>query len=159
MAKNIQVCLGENVRRLRIERGYTQGAFSKAHGLSISFLQNIESGKKWVGPETIEKLAHAFQVSQSELFADCDLATKPDPKAALALICEAFGILIHEDEIRNAPMKRPSAHYARLFQAVPPTAETAFVDLLENTCRHPKWEWENFENILSSLKKDYRPAT
>jgi transcriptional regulator with XRE-family HTH domain len=155
MAKNIQVCLGENVRRLRLERGYTQNAFAKTYDLSISFLQNIESGKKWVGPETIEKLAQAFQVSESELFADCDLAAKPDSKAALALICEAFGILIHEDEIRNAPVKRPPAHYARLFHAIPPDTETAFVDLLENTCRHPNWEWKKFQSLLGQLKTDY----
>jgi transcriptional regulator with XRE-family HTH domain len=159
MAKSIQVCLGENVRRLRLERGLTQGAFSKAHDLSISFLQNIESGKKWVGPETIEKLAQAFQVSQSELFADCDLAAKPNPKAALSLICEAFGIVIHEDEIRNAPIKRPPAHYARLFQTLPPAAENAFVELLETTCRHPKWKWENFQTLITGLQKDYPRVT
>jgi transcriptional regulator with XRE-family HTH domain len=89
--KKISECLGENIKRLRKERKLTQIEFAQRANLSISFLQNIESGKRWVSPKTVTVLARALKVSESELFWDFD--HKPsaiDSQAVLTLLSKTL---------------------------------------------------------------------
>ncbi len=147
--KEIQECLGENIKRLRVERGYTQLEFAAKTELSISFLQNIEAGKRWVGPETIRTLARHLKVSQSALFADCDMSPEPDPKAVLALLCRALGVSLLEEALEHAQVRRPFAHYAVLYEKMP----EAIGERLRGLCEEPGWDWAVVERALAGKRR------
>ena len=49
----------------------TQMELAQKAGVSLIFIQGIESERKWISPTTIKALADAFQVSESKLFENC----------------------------------------------------------------------------------------
>jgi transcriptional regulator with XRE-family HTH domain len=139
--KSISQCFGENVRRLRTEQGFTQEEFSKKAGLSISFLQNIEYGKKWAAPKTIKILANALKVSESDLFKDCSKkSAEPHPKDVLLMIGRAFGVIIPEELAAGLKVKNPPYAYASLHEQMPHEITTQ----LMNLCQSKDWDWEKF---------------
>jgi len=66
-ASEAQAQLGERVRRLREERGWSQEGFAHEGGLGRSFAGAIERGEKDVRLSTLTKLARALGVSLSQL--------------------------------------------------------------------------------------------
>lgn len=68
---SIQSCLAGNIRRLRKEQNLTQSELAEKAGISLIFLQGIETEKKWISPQTVSSLAQALNVSQSKLFENC----------------------------------------------------------------------------------------
>jgi len=61
------VKLGNNLKRIRTEKGITQGDIVRSLGVSRSFVSNIENGKTNPTLATIAKLAEAVEVSVGEL--------------------------------------------------------------------------------------------
>ena len=59
--------LGENLKRIRTEKGITQGDIARALEMDKSFVSNIENGKTNPTLATIAKLAKAIGVSVGEL--------------------------------------------------------------------------------------------
>jgi len=59
--------LGKNLKRIRVEKGMSQGDIVRALGVSRSFVSNIENGKTNPTLSTISKLAKALGVSSDEL--------------------------------------------------------------------------------------------
>jgi transcriptional regulator with XRE-family HTH domain len=59
--------LGENLKRIRTEKGITQGDIARALEMDKSFVSNIENGKTNPTLATITKLAKAIGVSVGEL--------------------------------------------------------------------------------------------
>ena len=59
--------LGENLKRIRTEKGITQGDIARALEMDKSFVSNIENGKTNPTLATIAKLAKAVGVSVGEL--------------------------------------------------------------------------------------------
>lgn len=59
--------LGKNLRRIRTEKGITQGDIVRKLGVSRSFVSNIENGKTNPTLATIAKLAKALGVNIEEL--------------------------------------------------------------------------------------------
>jgi len=57
-----------NVRENRNRLGWSQVELSKISGVSINFINNIESGKRWASPVTMLKLANAFEMEAYELY-------------------------------------------------------------------------------------------
>ncbi len=66
-ASGAQAQLGERVRRLREQRGWSQEGFAHEGGLGRSFAGAIERGEKDVRLSTLTKLARALGVSLSQL--------------------------------------------------------------------------------------------
>lgn len=66
--KNIQECLAHNLRTLRAENGLSQAQVSKITGIAIASIKMIETQKRWVGLDTIDKLAQLYGVSSVALF-------------------------------------------------------------------------------------------
>ena len=65
--ENLRFILGLKLRRLRQERGASLREVSERSGLSVSYLSEIEKGKKYPKPDKILQLAHAFDVSYDDL--------------------------------------------------------------------------------------------
>lgn len=65
--KSESVKLGNNLKRIRAEKGMTQGDIVRALGVSRSFVSNIENGKTNPTLSTITNLAKTLGVSSDEL--------------------------------------------------------------------------------------------
>jgi XRE family transcriptional regulator, regulator of sulfur utilization len=59
--------LGENLKRIRMEKGISQGDIARSLDVSRGFVSNIENGKTNPTLATIAKLAQAIGVSSDEL--------------------------------------------------------------------------------------------
>ena len=60
--------LGENLNRIRTEKGISQSDIAKTLGVSRGFVSNIENGKRNPTLATITRLAQAVGVPTEELF-------------------------------------------------------------------------------------------
>ncbi len=66
-AENLRFILGLKLKRLRLDKGYSLKTLSERSGLSISYISEIEKGKKYPKPQKILGLASALEVSFDEL--------------------------------------------------------------------------------------------
>jgi transcriptional regulator with XRE-family HTH domain len=66
--RELRGILSANIKRFRNNRGLSQLALALKLGLSANFLSDIETGKKWVSPATLVKLAKALNIDAYELF-------------------------------------------------------------------------------------------
>ncbi|MFZ2303338.1 MAG: helix-turn-helix transcriptional regulator [Minisyncoccia bacterium] len=65
--KSESVKLGRNLKRIRAEKGMTQGDIVRTLGVSRSFVSNIENGNTNPTLSTITNIARALGVSSDEL--------------------------------------------------------------------------------------------
>lgn len=70
------VRFGENVRKLRKERGYSQEAFGDACGIDRSYMGGIERGEHNLALVNILKIVEALSLQPSEFFKGMDTPTK-----------------------------------------------------------------------------------
>jgi len=59
--------LGRNMKRIRLEKGMTQGDICRKLDLDRAYISNLESGKKNPTLATIEKIAKTLNVSIADL--------------------------------------------------------------------------------------------
>ncbi len=124
--QSIAEIFGKNVRRLRQERNLTQSTLASQAGLSLTFLQNIEAGRRWVGTESIAELARCLEVSECDLFQPPAAAGSkasrakaappgarakartphPEPKEVLVLIGRALGYDVPDSLLKTLKRKR-----------------------------------------------------
>jgi transcriptional regulator with XRE-family HTH domain len=63
--------LGQNIRKMRFERGMSQRLLAELSGVSCSVIAEIESGVTWnPGLFTVINIARAFQTTLSVLLKD-----------------------------------------------------------------------------------------
>jgi len=114
-AKNIsqKLILGLKVKHLRSKNGYSFSELAKITGLSGSYLNEIEKGKKYPKEDKLNKLAQGLGVSAEEL-SSLNLSGNMAPIAALLksnflneLPLDLFGIELIKvvDIIANSPAK------------------------------------------------------
>jgi len=71
--------VGENLRRLRLERGLKQAELAEDARSSQQTISEIENGHRGAQTKTLEKLADALGVPVGAFFADGDGSTPPVP--------------------------------------------------------------------------------
>ena len=80
--QELRAVLAENIKKYRNRRGWSQLFLSEKLDISANFLSEIETGKGWVSPLTLTKLANALEIEVYELFkpmpADNTLKVKSD---------------------------------------------------------------------------------
>jgi len=64
----IRALLAENVKKYRNKRGWNQLHLAEKLDISANFLSEIETGKGWVSPLTLSKLATVLEIEVFELF-------------------------------------------------------------------------------------------
>lgn len=67
--KIIRLIFGFKTRYLRLQKGYSYQELSKKTGLSTSYLNDIEKGKRYPKPDKISTLADAFEVDYNYMVA------------------------------------------------------------------------------------------
>jgi transcriptional regulator with XRE-family HTH domain len=60
--------LSANIKHYRGLRGWSQVKLAEKIDISTNFLADIETGKSWVSPLTLVKLANIFEIEVHELF-------------------------------------------------------------------------------------------
>ncbi|MGG0025136.1 helix-turn-helix transcriptional regulator [Bacillus inaquosorum] len=68
MNKNI----GENIKKLREEKGYGLVQAAEGIGISRGYLSKLEKGTQYPSVKTIDKIAEFFSVDRSYFFTDLD---------------------------------------------------------------------------------------
>ncbi len=86
---DIQKRLGENVKRLRKERGLTQFQLAEKADLSEETVKNIELSRCWTSDKNLAKITKALGVDISALFLPVKSSFNKDSKNA-ATIKEAI---------------------------------------------------------------------
>ena len=66
---DIRARLGQNVRRLREEKGWSQEDYADRAGIHRTYVSDIERGRRNPTVTVVEKLAVPFEVSASDIIA------------------------------------------------------------------------------------------
>jgi transcriptional regulator with XRE-family HTH domain len=69
MAADLLVRLGDRIRKLRKNRGWTQVVMAEKVGIDRSFLADVERGKRNVSILNLDLMAKGLKVSLSQLFS------------------------------------------------------------------------------------------
>lgn len=75
--KNINRQLGERLRHLRQERGFTQEGLADACGVHRAHLGQIERGEVDVSVMTLYRIGHGLEISVSSLLRGVGVGRKP----------------------------------------------------------------------------------
>ena len=67
MLQDIRKKLGRNIRKIRLEKGMTQGDICRATGMDRSYVSGLEAGKRNPTLINIFKIAESLNISSSEL--------------------------------------------------------------------------------------------
>lgn len=68
MCNDFKKALGENLRKIRTEKGLTQEYISLESGISRSHIAMIEAGKRDVTISTLFKISRALNVTINKIF-------------------------------------------------------------------------------------------
>ena len=63
MSKTTAQKFGENMKKIRLEKGMSQGDICRSLGLDRAYISNVENGKQNLTISTMEKVAKALDVS------------------------------------------------------------------------------------------------
>jgi transcriptional regulator with XRE-family HTH domain len=66
--KELRTVLAANIKKYRNRRGWNQLFLAETIGISANYLSAVETGKGWVTPLTLVKLAKALEIEVFELF-------------------------------------------------------------------------------------------
>ncbi len=124
--ETITKCLAANIRTLRKKKKMTQTELAKRAGISLIFLQGIESERKWVSPATTKAIAKALKVPESDLFVNC-------------------GPRVPKKQKLKRPLKPQLDHVPDdIFQA------------LLTTCKTRKWKWDAIRWIIQGYEQNLK---
>ena len=74
----VRKLFGYNLKWLRKQKKISQIELSEKVDLAFTFISDIENGKKWVSPETIEKLSKFLDVEVYQFFLPEDYVFQED---------------------------------------------------------------------------------
>lgn len=91
---NISI-LGQNIKRIREEKGISAYKLSKLAGVGVATIAEIESGKRQsLNTSTIEKVANALSVTVDEL-----LTTENNKEYIVTDIYQTLNLILTSDEL------------------------------------------------------------
>ncbi|OZE13468.1 transcriptional regulator [Rhodococcus sp. 05-2255-3B1] len=67
MEGELQKVVGRNLRRYRLERGYSQEAFAEVVGVHRTYMGGVERGERNLTLRTVERMASILQIDPHEL--------------------------------------------------------------------------------------------
>ncbi|MBT7556940.1 helix-turn-helix transcriptional regulator [Candidatus Woesearchaeota archaeon] len=59
--------LGENIKKLRVQKGMNQLELCRVLGVDTAYISNVENGKKNPTLKTVDKIAKVLKVDVNEL--------------------------------------------------------------------------------------------
>lgn len=133
--QNSKIIFGLKVKQLRIEKGLSFAKLSKTAGLSVSYLNEIEKGKKSPKMDKVESLAAALGTTYDELIS-------PILKGKLA----AVGELLHSNFLNELPLDLFGIELSKVVEIIAnsPSRVGAFISTLVELSRNFAFKEENF---------------
>lgn len=68
----IQKAFGKRIRELRTEANLSQEKFAALIGMDRTYYSSVESGRRNISIQNIQKIANGFDVTISDLFLNID---------------------------------------------------------------------------------------
>ena len=94
--------MGNNIRKIRKEFGWTQQFLAEKSGISVPFMTQIELRRKSASLEVVQRIAHALNTPYTQLFAeDPEDEPKPVQLAAFERQLSAAVLNIIHEEFKN----------------------------------------------------------
>ncbi|MEY3052520.1 MAG: hypothetical protein RLY31_2305 [Bacteroidota bacterium] len=119
---NERILFGWKVKQLRQERGLSFAELAALTGISVSYLNEIEKGKKYPRAEKMQVLVQALGRSEADMLAETDRTITPVQALLRSnflqeLPLELFGVEMHKvvEVLANAPI-RVSAFISTLLE-------------------------------------------
>lgn len=133
--QNIRLIFGLKLKQLRVQKGLSFAQLSKAAGVSVSYLNEIEKGKKYPKTDKIIALAQALGVSYDQL-----VSLKLSKK--LAPIAE----LLNSGILESLPLELFGLDPSTLLELISnaPTRINAFISTILKIARNYEMTEENF---------------
>jgi transcriptional regulator with XRE-family HTH domain len=105
--KELRAVLAENIRKFRNRRGWSQLLLSEKLDISANYLSSVETGKGWVSPLTLTKLAKILEIEVFELFKPSNTAITTQTELADERIKRfakdlTLALDVHSSETANA---------------------------------------------------------
>ena len=79
VAESLSEVLAKEITALRSQKGLSKNQTATQAGLAVSFISDLESGKRRASVETLVKLAWVFGTSPSAILAKCEHAVEFSP--------------------------------------------------------------------------------
>jgi len=114
--------LGDEIKRIREERGISQRTLARKAGVSNTTLAYIEAGETNPRPDTLEKIATALNISYEELLIKAGYLS-PDNKENK--------VPEPSDSLQVEATKHPLARLIAKFEALPPEYQRVALALAE----------------------------
>lgn len=133
--QNERIIFGLKVKQLRQEKGLSFSNLSHQSGLSVSYLNEIEKGKKFPKPQKIADLAKALAVEEKEL-----LSMELDSNLA------PVGSLLQSNFLNELPLDLFGIELAKVVEIIAnaPARVGAFISTLLELSRNYALKEENF---------------
>ena len=133
--QNERILLGLKLRQLRLERDLSFQQLAGLTGMSVSYLNEIERGKKSPKPEKLADLAAALGVPRDSL-------TDPELEAALVPVAE----LLRSNFLNELPLERFGIELAKVVEIIAsaPARVSAFISTLLELSRNYALADESF---------------
>lgn len=133
--QNNKIIFGLKVRQLRTERNLSFAVLAEQTGMSISYLNEIEKGKKYPKEDKITLLAHALHTTPSEL-------TSEDMPKSLAPVED----LLQSNFLNELPLDLFGIELSKVIEIIAnaPLRVGAFVSTLVELSRNYALREENF---------------
>lgn len=130
-----RIVLGLKVRQFRQERGWNFEELSKQTGISVSYLNEIEKGKKYPQPENLHKLAAALGITP-EFLASPELTKQYAP----------LGDLLQSNFLNELPLDLFGIEVQQVVEIIAraPDRVNAFISALLEIARNYSLRDENF---------------
>jgi len=134
-SQNERILLGLKVKQHRQSKKLSFAELAKASGLSVSYLNEIEKGKKYPKPDKLNDLARALDVSMEEL-------TASELQNGLAPVAE----LLKSNFLNELPLDLFGIELAKVVEIIAnaPTRVGAFISTLLEISRNYALQEENF---------------
>jgi transcriptional regulator with XRE-family HTH domain len=102
MPKNyIRAVLSGNLKKLRKRQDWSQLELAKRANISMTFLSDIECGRKWPYPETLQNLAKALGAEVFEFFKPTENETNPPVEEYINRFSNDMVVAV-ENSVKNA---------------------------------------------------------
>lgn len=133
--QNIRLIFGLKLKQLRVQKGFSFAQLSKAAGVSVSYLNEIEKGKKYPKTDKIIALAQALGVSYDQLVS-LKLSKKMAPVAEL----------LNSGILESLPLELFGLDPSTLLELISnaPTRINAFISTILKIARNYEMTEENF---------------
>ncbi len=134
-AQNTRLIFGLKVRQLRTSKSLSFAELSKLTGISVSYLNEIEKGKKFPKPEKIKALAKVLDLEESELTSN-KLPAKLQP----------ISDLLASNFLQELPLDMFGIEPGKIIEIVAnaPTKVGAFISAILEISRNFQLQQEHF---------------